>query len=88
MQMVAQHEATIPLLQSIGGRRLRRVPVVRRIVFAQLDRRWLRIETDQPAIAALDDFEKFVCRAIQPVGRRKQRLDFTVAARRTRQFRT
>ena len=59
MEMIAQNEAAIPLLQTIGGVGFGNEPVVGRIIIAQLQRRGLRMEADQPAVAALDDVKDF-----------------------------
>ncbi|HUA83460.1 MAG TPA: hypothetical protein VMB85_06335 [Bryobacteraceae bacterium] len=80
--MIAQNQAAIPLLQAIGRRGFRREPVIGRIIVAQLERRRLRIEPDQPAIAAFDDLENLAGGVIQAIGGGKQGSRSGVAAGR------
>src|SRR5579871_6987883 len=71
--MIAQHESPVPLLQAIGRRRFRCEPIIRRIKFAQLQWGRLRMQADQPAIRAFDNFKKPGSGAIKAIGRRKER---------------
>jgi len=57
MQVIAQNETPVPLLQAIGRGSLGYEPVIRRIIAAKLERRRLGIKPDQPALAAFDDQE-------------------------------
>jgi hypothetical protein len=67
MKMIAQHESPVDLFQ-VGGRiGIGRIPVIPRIVIVQLQRMRLRIQTDQPAVAALDDAENLVGGSVQAV---------------------
>ncbi len=70
--MVAHHEAAIAMFQAVGSGCLRNEPITGRIVVAQLERRRLRVQANQTAIAAFDDLENFVGGAIQAVGCGKQ----------------
>ena len=79
-QMIAQNESAIPLFETIRRSRFGDVPVIWRIIIAQLKRRWLGMQANQPAVSALDNLEKFCCGAIKPVGRRKKRAPVRAAA--------
>jgi len=70
--MIVKHEAAVGLLQASRGGGLRDEPIIRRIIIAQLRGRWLRVQTDEAAIAALDDLENFGGGAIETVGGGKQ----------------
>lgn len=79
-KMIAQYEAAVNLFQAIGGVGVGGVPIAGRIIIAQFQRMRLRIEADQPAVAALDDAENLVRGSVQPVGAGKQQAGFAVAA--------
>jgi len=65
--MIAQHESPVALFQARRRRRFRLIPIVVRIIFAQLDRRGLRIQTNQAAIRTLDNVKNFVGGSVQPI---------------------
>src|SRR5580704_7599306 len=72
--MVMEHEAAIGLLQPSDGVRFRHEPVVLWIIGPELGGRWLRVEADEPAVAALDDLEDFIGGVVQAVGGAKQNV--------------
>jgi hypothetical protein len=80
--MVAEDEAAVNLLQTVGGVGVRGVPVTGRIVIAQLQRMRLRIETDEATVAAFDDAEDFVGGSVEAVGAGKKQAGIAMAAGR------
>jgi hypothetical protein len=78
--MIAQHEAAVNLFENVGGVGIGGVPVAGRIIIAQFQRMGLRIEADQPAVAAFDDAENFIRGPVQPVGTGKQQAGFAMPA--------
>src|ERR1700689_2680673 len=80
MQMIAQHEAAIALLQASSSVAFRNEPIARRIVITKLQRSGLRIQSNQAAGAGLGDAKNLRGRAIQAIGRGKQNADFMCSA--------
>ena len=82
VEMIAENEAAVNLLQASGRVGVGRVPILRRIVVMQFQRMRLRIQADQAAIAAFDNAEDFVRRAVKAVRGGEQHPRFTLAAGR------
>jgi hypothetical protein len=67
MQMIAQHEAAIALLQVVRGGGIGSEPVVGWIVVAKFEGRGLRVEADEAALTAFDDAEDFVGGGVEAI---------------------
>jgi len=68
-KMIAQNQSAVALFETIGCAGLGHKPVVFGIVIAEFERRGLRIQANQSAIAALNDAEFLAGGAIQAVRR-------------------
>ena len=79
-QVIAQHEAAIALLQMVGSGGVRSEPIVGWIVVSKFERRGLRIQSNQTALAALDDPENLVGSCVEPIPGVEQDTQFKCAA--------
>src|SRR5438309_556850 len=74
--MIAQNEPAPDLFERPRGRFVRREPVVRRIIIAELRGDWRRIEPQQPAGRAGHDLKLLAGSVVEPVGGGEQQSKF------------
>jgi hypothetical protein len=84
VELVAEDEAAVGLLQAVGGGAFGDEPIIARVVIAELGRSGLGMEADETALTALNDLENFGSGAIQPVRGGEQDADGGRAAGGTR----
>jgi hypothetical protein len=84
MKMIAHDEAAIELFQPVGGGGFGDEPIAGRVIIVELGGGGLGMETDQAAVAALDNLKNLGGGAIEPVGGGEENSDFGFAASRTR----